>query len=88
MGEYFLDYEGAHNAKAQFKARSVDLSGAAHDVEPAGLTTGQVTVLAEQLMIACAGRMYAYSDELSMLTQLVEDVVQVTNQVDVAYVIR
>lgn len=81
--EYFLDYEGMHTAKTQFSQRSRDLAGAGAQTFPVGDTEQFVAGAAHNLLEACSGRLFAYGDELSVLAAYVEDVVTVTNQVDV-----
>ena len=83
MTDFFLDYEGSLNAKAQFHRRSMDLAGAAGAILPAGRGADPALNTAADLLSAFSGRLFAYGDELSMLSQLVQDVVTVTNQVDV-----
>ena len=81
--EYFLDYDGAENAASRFGRRSVDLAGAAGQVLPQGVPGSQALTAVANLERAFSGRMYAYSDELSVLSDLVSEVVAVTNDVDV-----
>ena len=84
MTDYFLDYDGALSAKAQFGRRSQDLAGASATVLPADQPAMDVAMqAAHDLVRAFCGRLNAYGDELSMLSTLVSDTVTVTNQVDV-----
>lgn len=83
MTDYFLDYEGSLNAKAQFHRRSMDLAGASSTILPQATVADQALETANDVIRAFAGRLLAYGDELSILSTLVSDVVKVTNQVDV-----
>lgn len=83
MTDYFLDYEGSLNARSQFHSRSMDLAGAASTILPTAEAADVALHAADDLISAFSGRLFAYGDELSMLSQLVSDVVTVTNQVDV-----
>lgn len=80
---FFLDYEGMHAAHSRLHSRASDLSGAAAQVAAASTCSPEVvSALIDDLRDAAAGRMYAYSDSLSMLAQLVDDAVTVFNQYD------
>lgn len=87
--KYFLDYEGADTAKSRFSHRAVDLAGGAGEVMPSfefrdlGLLFNTAIVAADTLQRAFSGRMFAYSDEFTVMSEHVGGAVQVTNDVEV-----
>lgn len=92
--EFFLDYEGAGNAASRFASRAEELeaaatSGAKGSVTgmqgPMGAATAPVQSAADDLLMALAGRLRAYSVELHALADLVDETVVVANQIDVEY---
>lgn len=84
--DFYLDYEGAGSASSRFARRSRDLSGAAGQLTGAS-TCGveRISALVDDILEASTGRMYGYSDELSVLARLVDDTIEVYNQLDVTY---
>lgn len=81
--EYYLDYQGADSAARRFQRRATDLSGAASGLLPVACLADEALDEAATVLRAFSGRLFAYSDELSMLSTLVDGAVRVTNQVDV-----
>lgn len=85
-GSYYLDHKGAGAAARRFGNRARDLSGAATDLTGASTCDpSEVGTTVDAVIAAATGRMFAFSDELDMLSRLVDTTVQVYNQLDVAY---
>ena len=82
---FYLDNEGAGNAAQRFSRRAADLSGAAGVLAPRDSASGEVADLVDAVVLAATGRMYAFSDELSMLAQLVDTTIEVFNDLDEQY---
>jgi hypothetical protein len=84
--DFYLDNQGAGAAGRRFADRADALSGAATDLVGASTcSTEQVSTLVDDVIEAATGRMYAISDELSMLAELVYDTITVYNELDVTY---
>lgn len=89
MTEYFMDYEGTDSAKSRFSARATDLAGGAGEVMPSFdfrdllLVFNSALNAADTLQRAFAGRMFAYSDQFTVMSEHVAGAVEVTNDVDV-----
>ena len=83
---FYLDNSGAGLAARRFGDRAHALSGAAAGLVGCSTCSVEpVSALIDDVISAATGRMYAVSDELSMLAELVEDTVTVYNELDVAY---
>lgn len=87
--EYFMNYEGADSARSRFSHRAVDLAGGAAEVMPSFefrdmfLVFNSALSAADTLQRAFAGRMFAYSDQLTVMSEHVDGAVRVTNDVEV-----
>jgi phage-related minor tail protein len=84
--DFYLDHQGAGVASGRFDDRADALSGAATALVGASTcSTEQVSALVDDVIEAATGRMYAISDELSMLAKMVDDTIRVYNELDVTY---
>jgi len=84
---FFLDNTGAGNAATRFGRRAADFSGAAEELQATQCRAGEVAGLVDSLMTVVQGRLYAFSDEMSIMAALVDDTVTTFNQLDVEYTI-
>ena len=83
---FYLDNQGAGLAGRRFRRRGTALSGAATALVGSSTCSAEpVSALIDGVISAATGRMYAVSDELSMLAGLVQDTITVYNELDVAY---
>lgn len=85
---FYLDNQGAGIASTRFSRRANDLSGAATDLQRTDCSGAQVAQMIEAVVAAGTGRLYAFSDELSMLAQLVDETIVVFNELDVEFTLR
>ena len=92
--EFYLDYDGAGFAARRFSRRATDLDAAAQDGAkgsvtgmqgPMGAATAPVTSAADDLLLAVSGRLGAYHVQLLALSELIDDTIVVTNEIDVEY---
>ncbi|MEP7089421.1 MAG: hypothetical protein ABI776_04870 [Nocardioidaceae bacterium] len=84
--DFYLDNAGAGAAAGRFSGRADALSGAASSLVGSSTCSSEpVSSLVDDVIAAATGRMYAVSDELSMLAQLVDDTITVYNELDVTY---
>jgi hypothetical protein len=83
---FYLDYQGAGAASLRLENRARDLSGASADLSGASVCNmGPVSTMVDEVVAAATGRMFAFSDELDILSKLVDSTVTVYNQLDVTY---